>query len=134
MTDHLSTEKRSQNMSKVRSKGTELELQVRRRLHQAGFRFRLNSPDLPGKPDIVLPRFSTVIFVNGCFWHGHNCSRAKLPKTNTNFWKAKILKNISRDSKNQRTLRKSGWRVYNIWGCQQERDLARVLNFLKREK
>ena len=84
--DKLTKEQRSINMSHIRGKNTSLEITVRKRLFADGFRYRINVPDLPGKPDIVLPKYRTVIFVNGCFWHRHNCKRATIPKTNTDYW------------------------------------------------
>lgn len=108
---------RSQNMSAIGGKNTQPEILVRKLLHRKGFRFRLHRKDLPGTPDIVLPRYKTVIFVNGCFWHGHRCHLFKWPKTNQGFWKEKILKNISRDECSVNELRESGWRIIVVWEC-----------------
>ncbi|MBA4731169.1 MAG: DNA mismatch endonuclease Vsr, partial [Alcanivorax sp.] len=105
MVDKLSPHERSRCMSKIRSKDTNIELRVRKALHSAGFRFRLHRKDLPGSPDLVLPKYSTAVFVNGCFWHGHDCKKAKIPATNIEFWKRKIETNISRDKKKQGSLR-----------------------------
>ena len=117
--DSLSKEKRSWNMSRVKSKNTAPEMRVRSALHCAGYRFRLHVKDLPGKPDIVLPKYKTVIFVHGCFWHRHtNCSDATLPKTNTQFWEQKLQGNVDRDKKEQDELKKLGWQVVVIWECQ----------------
>src|SRR5262245_44554758 len=102
-------------MSSVRATNTGPELVVRRRLHADGFRFALHSKLLPGKPDIVLPRFRTIIFVNGCFWHGHHCQRGTLPASNTDFWRAKIIRNRRRDHASESALRTAGWQVYVIW-------------------
>ncbi|MEY9096710.1 very short patch repair endonuclease [Paenibacillus sp. RC84] len=117
--DSFSKEKRSQIMSKIKSKNTTPELIVRRLLHKMGYRFRLHRTDLPGKPDIVLPRFKKVIFVNGCFWHGHsNCKKSQLPESNKKFWQDKISRNINRDAENIKKLIEMGWGVLTIWDCQ----------------
>jgi DNA mismatch endonuclease (patch repair protein) len=119
ISDIYSIDKRSDIMSKVRQEGTKQELLIRRFLFSQGFRYRKNDKRYPGKPDIVLPKYRTIIFVHGCFWHGHeNCKASKLPKTNTNFWKKKISENIARDQKNIETLREEGWNVITIWQCE----------------
>ena len=106
-------------MSRVRGKNTKPELAVRRLLHALGFRFRLHRKDLPGNPDIVLPRHQAVVFVHGCFWHGHEgCSRSKRPTTNTVFWNEKLARNMQRDRHQLRELRSLGWRVLVVWECQ----------------
>lgn len=116
--DVFSPEKRSQVMSKIRSKDTKPEKTIRSILHKLGFRFRINRKDLPGKPDIVLPKYKTVIFVHGCFWHQHEgCKIASKPKSNSEFWKKKFSRNIERDRKNQEELRLMGYRVITIWEC-----------------
>jgi len=105
-------------MSRVHGTDTTPEMVVRSFLHSRGFRFRLHASSLPGKPDIVLQRFRTVVLVNGCFWHHHpHCRRAQLPSSNSRFWKAKILGNRARDRANARTLRQLGWRVIVVWEC-----------------
>lgn len=104
-------------MSRVRTKGTAAELFVRRDFHAAGLRFRLHRRDLPGTPDIVLPRLNAVVFVNGCFWHGHSCSRGKLPASNQEFWADKIEKNRQRDSEALMKLQLLGWNTIIIWEC-----------------
>ncbi|WP_311202876.1 very short patch repair endonuclease [Rhizobium sp. SRDI969] len=109
---------RSSNMRAVRSGDTNPELIVRKLLHALGFRFRLRRADLPGKPDIVLPRYQTVIFVHGCFWHRHTCKRASTPKTRTEFWEAKLAGNVARDRRVIDELRALGWRVVVIWECE----------------
>ena len=109
--DKLTKEQRSINMSHIRGKNTSLEITVRKRLFADGFRYRINVPDLPGKPDIVLPKYRTVIFVNGCFWHRHNCKRATIPKTNTDYWIKKFENNVKNDEKNYALLRNLGWHV-----------------------
>ena len=108
-------------MSRIRAEETKPEETVRKFLFSHGFRYRKNDKRYPGKPDIVLPKYRTIIFVHGCFWHGHeNCKAATLPKTNTDFWKKKISENIARDQKNIETLRKEGWNVITIWQCEIE--------------
>ena len=116
MSDIFSQTKRSDIMSKISSK--EPEILVRKFLFSKGFRYRINVKTLPGKPDIVLPKYKTIIFVNGCFWHGHNCKKGKLPSSNTDFWKEKISNNKSRDAKNSDLLVKLGWKVIIIWQCE----------------
>lgn len=119
MTDHLTPDKRSWNMSRIRSKNTKPEKFVRSLLHSMGYRFRIHRKDLPGKPDIVLPKYKTVIFVHGCFWHQHpRCKRATMPKSNQDYWIPKIQRNIERDKENQRFLKEAGWKVVVIWECE----------------
>lgn len=131
MSDIYSPEKRSLVMSRVKGTNTKPEIYVRSRLHAAGFRFRLHRKDLPGKPDIVLPKHRTVIFVHGCFWHQHTgCRKAALPKQNADFWREKLQANVIRDEKNQNQLRKDGWKVRLIWECEMSsgvEDLIREL-------
>lgn len=105
-------------MSGIRGKNTRPEIMVRQALHKAGFRFRLHRKDLPGKPDLVLPKYQAAIFVHGCFWHGHDCRYFKIPKTRTDFWMAKIASNSSRDQRDIEALRKLGWRVMIVWECE----------------
>lgn len=119
MTDKLSKKQRSVNMSRIGSKDTKPELFVRSILHRSGFRFRNNIKDLPGKPDIVLPKYRIVIFVNGCFWHRHkNCKYTTTPKTNRAFWKMKFKNNILNDKLNRNKLKRLGLKVITVWGCQ----------------
>jgi len=119
ISDIYSIDKRSDIMSKVRQEETKPEILIRRFLFSHGFRYRKNDKRYPGKPDIVLPKYRTIIFVHGCFWHGHvNCKAATLPKTNIDFWKKKISDNKVRDQKNIETLRKEGWNVITIWQCE----------------
>lgn len=119
MVDHLTKEKRSWNMSRIRSKDTKPEMIVRSLLHRMGYRFRLHRKDLPGKPDIVLPKYKTVIFVHGCFWHRHKkCNSAKLPSSNKSYWIPKLNRNIERDKKNKDELRELGWKIIIIWECE----------------
>ena len=125
MVDIFTEEKRSEIMSKIRSKDTKPELSVRRFLFSLGFRYRLHRKDLPGKPDIVLPKYRTIIFVNGCFWHGHDCkigSGSRMPKTNREYWKEKIGKNIVRDRKNVKNLQEKEWNIITIWECETKDD------------
>lgn len=116
--DKLTPEQRHNTMAAIRSKNTKPEITVRRYLFAHGFRYRLNHPRLPGHPDIVLLKYRTVIFVNGCFWHGHDCENYKVPKTNTEFWTAKITRNKARDLKEQRQLADMGWHCITIWECE----------------
>lgn len=120
--DIVSEEQRSYNMSRIRGRNTKPELAVRSMLHSMGYRFTVNGPlnrKLPGKPDIVLPKYKTVIFVHGCFWHGHQgCKDFRIPKTRTEWWQAKIEGNVARDKRQQEELRKLGWNVLVIWECE----------------
>lgn len=116
--DKFSPDERSRVMSAVHGRDTAPELAVRRMLHSLGFRFRLHRSDLPGKPDIVLSKYRTCIFVHGCFWHQHpRCKRATRPTSNVEFWDKKLLGNIERDKKNYRALKALGWKVLIIWEC-----------------
>lgn len=117
MTDTVSPEVRSRIMSKVKSRDTAPELKTRSKLHAAGFRFSLHRSDLPGRPDIVLPRFKTAVFVNGCFWHGHDCRDGRLPSSNREYWAEKIARNAKRDQQNHKALAELGWTVVVIWEC-----------------
>lgn len=116
--DHLTPERRSLNMSKVRSKNTAPEMMVRSLVHRLGFRFRLHRKDLPGKPDLVFPGRKSVIFVHGCFWHGHDCRRGQLPKSHIEFWKSKVETNQRRDAQNIESLAALGWRTLVVWECE----------------
>lgn len=119
MTDLLSPEQRSNLMSRIRGKNTKPEMIVRSWLHKHGFRFRLHRKDLPGKPDIVLPKYKTVIFVHGCFWHRHEgCKRATTPKTRTGYWEEKFRKNRDRDLSKSDALNALGWKVLVVWECE----------------
>ena len=118
-TNHIISASRSKNMSAIKSKNTKPEVEVRKLLHSMGFRFRLHKKDLPGSPDIVLPKYKTVIFVHGCFWHRHqNCKYASNPKTRVDFWNKKFKDNIERDIKNQEKLKSFGWKSKIIWECE----------------
>lgn len=115
--DIVDKKTRSRMMSNIRGKNTAAEIAVRKRLFAAGFRYRLYDSRLPGKPDIVLPRYKTVIFIHGCFWHGHNCPLYKIPSTRTDFWKNKIEGNRKRDILNKSKLIRLSWRVVSIYEC-----------------
>lgn len=139
MVDSLTTAERSERMSRIRSRDTKPEVWVRKALHASGFRFRLYRRDLPGRPDIVLPKYNAVVFVQGCFWHAHQCQRGRIPGTRSEFWKSKFEANKQRDARNARALRASGWRVYTIWECElttalkRERALTTLIGKLRRE-
>ena len=119
MADVHDKETRSYNMSRIKGKNTKPEMLVRRYLHANGFRYRLHVKNMPGKPEIVLPKYKTVIFVHGCFWHGHEgCKYYVVPKTRTDWWLNKINGNIANDEKAMNALRKEGWKVIIIWECE----------------
>lgn len=121
MTDIWSKEKRSAVMSKIRSKNTKPEMILRSFLHKKGFRFRIHRKDLPGKPDLVLPKYNAAVFVHGCFWHYHSdCREGRVPDTNSKFWQDKLSKNINRDTAHQLKLAEMGWRIVVIWECELE--------------
>ena len=119
MADVHEPETRSYNMSQISGKDTKPEMMVRKFLHGNGFRYRLHVNDLPGKPDLVLPKYKTVIFVQGCFWHVHEgCKYFKLPETRTKWWKEKLFGNKERDEKHRRHLSEQGWNVITVWECE----------------
>ncbi len=119
MTDRVTPEKRSEIMRAVRGKNTGPEMIVRSAAHRLGLRFRLHDPRLPGRPDMVMPKWKTVIFINGCYWHRHRgCRKATTPKSNTGFWEAKFASNQARDRRNYKKLATLGWRVLVIWQCE----------------
>lgn len=134
--DRLDPQARSRLMSKVRSKNTKPELAVRTYLHVRGLRFRLHDASLPGKPDLVFKSRRAVVFVNGCFWHGHaGCSKARVPKTSASFWRSKLASNAARDRRSIRKLRSTGWRVFVVWQCEiSEPRLARLYRRLLQEE
>lgn len=117
MTDVHTTETRSRNMAAIKGKNTKPEILVRRSLHQAGFRYRLHAENLPGKPDLVFPRYKAVIFIQGCFWHQHQCTMFHWPKSRTEWWVKKITANRAHDEAVQDKLREMGWRVMLVWEC-----------------
>jgi len=130
MADVHSKETRSYNMSKIRNKDTKPEILVRKFLHSQGFRYRLHVKDLPGKPDIVLPKYKTAIFVNGCFWHGHEaCKYYVVPKTRTEWWLSKINGNIKKDINSNKLLISKGWKVISVWECKlKKKNIDSTLN------
>ncbi len=131
MTDVFSKEQRSYVMSRIRGKDTRPERTIRSLLHRMGYRFRLHDASLPGKPDIVLACHRKIIFVNGCFWHGHKkCRKGSIPVTNTDFWRNKISSNINRDKLVRKKLNKGGWSVLTIWECELT-DIDRIKAKLK---
>lgn len=130
MTDTLSKQARSERMAKIRGKDTAPEMKVRRLAHAMGYRFRLHRKDLPGKPDLVFPAKRKVIFVHGCFWHGHDCKLGRLPKSNVDFWASKIERNKARDAKNVDDLLLMRWEVDVVWQCQ-TRDVSQLESRLR---
>ena len=124
MADTKTPAERSENMSRIRSTNTKPEEIVRKYLFRHGFRYRKNDKRYPGKPDIVLPKYRTIIFVNGCFWHMHGCSRSRLPRSNQKYWKPKIERNIQRDAENQQKLEVDGWKVIVVWECELKKRIA----------
>lgn len=127
MVDTLTPTERSERMSRIRSRDTKPEIWVRKFLHANGFRFRLHRRDLPGRPDIVLPKYRTAIFVQGCFWHAHSCQKGRVPGTRSEFWKEKFEKNVARDKRNIGALRREGWRVLRVWECELAKASTRQL-------
>lgn len=131
--DTISAYQRSLNMKSIRSRNTKPEIAVRRLLHSLGLRFRIHCSELPGKPDIVMKRFKTVIMVNGCFWHKHSgCTRSNVPKSNHSYWSDKLEKNVERDKGTQRALTELGWRVIIVWECELK-DMEKLTHRLKGE-
>lgn len=129
-------------MAAIRSSDTKPELLIRKSLHARGYRYRLHDRQLPGRPDIVLPKYNAAIFVHGCFWHGHDCHLFKWPKTRSEFWQSKIFANIERDEKNRKSLLNAGWRVAMVWECQMkgkrrqplEVSLSQLTHFLQSDQ
>lgn len=131
MADKLSPERRSWNMSRIKGKDTKPEMKVRSYLFRQGFRFRKNDKRYPGKPDIVLPMYKTVVFVHGCFWHRHpGCKDATTPKTRTEFWMEKLSKNVANDRKNVDALKELGFKVIIVWECEIEKEFASTMDRL----
>ena len=118
MPDDLTKEQRRKNMQHIKSNNTKIEVLLRKALWKKGYRYRKNYKDLPGKPDIVLPKYKTVIFVNGCFWHKHDCPRFVWPSSNTDYWIPKIKRNVERDQRNMKLLKETGWHVIVVWECE----------------
>lgn len=133
--DRLTKSQRSLAMSRVKAKDTSSELMVRSILHRRGFRFRLDRRDLPGRPDIILPRYNLAIFVHGCFWHGHDCPKGRRrPLTNTAYWDAKLDRNIERDRQACEALTALGWKVRTVWTCHIAADVDQIVEYLEEEK
>ncbi|GAB3710150.1 very short patch repair endonuclease [Spirosoma flavus] len=132
MADNHSPSVRSYNMSRIKSKDTKPELAVRKYLFSKGFRYRIHDKRLPGKPDLVLPKYKTVIFVHGCFWHNHDgCRRAVIPKSRVDYWLPKIVRNKSRDAENTEKLKASGWKVLTLFECElKPKNVAETLESL----
>lgn len=131
MADTITRERRSWNMSRIKGRDTGPELRLRSLLHRAGFRFRLHAKELPGKPDIVLPKYRAAIFVHGCFWHRHDgCRNATMPSTRTEFWKSKFASNVDRDERNRAALTTAGWTVFTVWECELKSDAPGVVEKL----
>lgn len=134
MSDKLTPEHRSWNMSRIKGKDTKIEVIVRQYLFSKGYRFRKNDKRYPGKPDIVLPKYKTVIFVHGCFWHRHpGCKNAIIPKTRTEFWNDKFEKNIRNDKIKQEQLEQMGWKVIVIWECELEKNFSQTMEAVEAE-
>lgn len=132
--DKISKEKRSKNMSKIKSHDTSIEIKVRKYLFSQGFRYRKNVKSLPGKPDIVLSKYKTVIFINGCFWHRHpGCKYATTPSSHQEFWQKKFTANVKNDQKNHKLLTESGWNVIVLWECEIEHDFVNLMTNLIKE-
>lgn len=131
MADIVSPEQRSWNMSRITAKDTKPELRLRSILHRAGYRFRLHVASLPGCPDIVLPKYRTVIFVNGCFWHRHQgCTKAYTPSSRTDFWTAKFEATIARDRRKSAELLRRGWTVLTVWECEIQKSPSSILDHI----
>ena len=119
MADIVTPEKRSLMMAGIKGKNTKPELVIRSGLHALGYRYRIHVKDLPGKPDLVFPKYKAVLFVHGCFWHGHDCPRgSRVPKANRDYWLAKVARNTARDQRNRTDLEAAGWQVETVWECQ----------------
>lgn len=132
MTDRMTKEQRSKNMSHIRSKDTSIELKVRKYLFSLGYRYRVNYKELPGKPDIVFTKKKIAIFIHGCYWHGHNCNSryAHVSKSNIDYWNTKIQRNQERDKRNIEQLEKDGWKVIVLWEC----EIKENFEFIIKEK
>lgn len=133
MADTITRERRSWNMSRIKGRNTGPEIRLRSLLHGSGFRFRLHAKELPGRPDIILPKYRAAIFVHGCFWHRHaGCRNATMPSTRTEFWQAKFDSNVSRDERNRAALQVAGWTVFTVWECELKSDAPGVVERLSR--
>lgn len=129
--DIVSKEKRSEMMSRVRGSDTKPERMVKKALWSAGFRYARSRYGLVGTPDVILPRHKVVVFVHGCFWHGHGCKKSRLPNSNAEFWQEKIATNRQRDARAVRRLRKQGWKCYTVWECRLPSDIRRLIARIK---
>lgn len=128
MSDSLTPERRSWNMSRIKGKDTGIEIMVRKYLFSKGFRFRKNDRRYPGKPDVVLPKYKTAVFVHGCFWHRHQgCGNATVPKSNTDFWLRKFNRNVANDQKNISLLTDAGWQVIVLWECELKKNFEETM-------
>jgi len=131
MVDLLTSERRSWNMSQIKGRNTRPELRLRSLLHRAGFRFRLHAKQLPGRPDVVLPKYRTAIFVHGCFWHRHpGCRDTTTPSTRREFWQEKFDGNVRRDARNRAALEATGWTVVTVWECELKTDAEGIVRRL----
>ena len=135
MVDTVSPEQRSYNMSRIRGQDTRPEKLVRSLVHKLGFRFRKNVKTLPSKPDMVLPKYKSIILVHGCFWHQHeNCVKSHLPKSNREYWEEKLSKNVIRDKKNEELLSAEGWKILTVWECETKNTdnlTQKIIDFLR---
>lgn len=134
MGDPFNPAERSAIMAQVHSTGTTPEIKVRKEVHRAGFRYRLYRADLPGKPDLVFPRFKLAVFVHGCFWHWHGCKRSRMPEANRDYWTRKIQRNVERDKRNQDALLELGWDVAIIWECELKTGIAALIADLQERR
>ena len=129
--DIWSEKKRSEVMSKIRGENTKPEMILRSALFRKGYRFRVHKKDLPGKPDIVLPKYHLVIFVHGCFWHYHKkCNEGRIPSSNSKFWEEKLERNVKKDANNIKALKKENWKVFVIWECEIEKQFEKTIKHL----
>lgn len=132
MVDVVDSKTRSRMMAGIRGKNTKPELLIRKLLHRRGFRYRLHARNLPGKPDLVLPKYGAVIFIHGCFWHGHDCPYFKWPSTRSEFWRGKILKNQQNNEKAYKALTDLDWRVLTVWECATRKKALNILGLVDR--
>ena len=128
------TEQRSRNMAAIRSRDTRLELAVRKAIHAEGFRYRLHRRDLPGKPDLVFPRYRLVVLIHGCFWHGHICREARRPNTNLAYWTPKIEGNMARDRRVIAAMNENGWETFVVRECTMQEDTTALIKILRSKK
>ena len=131
MADTMRPEVRSRVMSRIRGRDTQPEMYVRRAVWEQGFRYRLHVKRLPGAPDLVLAQYGVALFVHGCFWHQHGCSKSNRPSSNRDYWERKLDRNVARDAENQAKLERMGWLVFTVWECRLQEDAAATLSFLQ---